>query len=135
MFGPYVSWHLLNMDLPAIWHQFYWLIIAFNCIQLTTRIALLFRPVRRYYHAIETVMHLLGIGIIAFLLRGHDYVGQATFGGSPMSPQTVATVNASIHNGLLLVLIIAIAKLLWDTAQWLRLRTPNRVATKIGAPS
>jgi hypothetical protein len=120
MFGPYVSWHLLNMDLPAIWHQFYWLIIAFNCIQLATRIALLFRPVRRYYHAIETVMHLLGIGIIAFLLRGHDYVGQATFGGSPMSPQTVATVNASIHNGLLLVLIIAIAKFLWDTAQWLR---------------
>ena len=120
MFGPYVSWHLLNMDLPVIWHQFYWLIIAFNCIQLATRIALLFRPVRRYYHAIETVMHLLGIGIIAFLLRGHDYFGQATFGGSPMSPQTVATVNASIHNGLLLVLIIAIAKFLWDTAQWLR---------------
>jgi hypothetical protein len=135
MFGPYVSWHLLNMDLPAVWHQFYWLVVAFNCIQLTARIALLFRSVRRRYHPIETVIHLLGIGIIATLLRVHDYIGQATFGGSPMSPQTVAIVNLSIHRGLLLVLILAIGQLLWDAARWLRPGSAARVANKIGAPS
>ncbi len=62
---------------------------------------------RRYYHVFEGVIHLLGIGILVFLLRAHDYVGQATFGGSPMSPQTVANLNANIHRGLLVVLIIA----------------------------
>jgi hypothetical protein len=135
MFGPYVAWHLLNIDLPAIWHTFYWIVVAFNCVQLITKVALLFRPVRRYYHIVEGVLHLLGIGVIAFLLRAHDYVGQATFGGSPMSPQTVATINSSIHGGLLVVLIIAIAQFLWDTAQWLRPRGPNRLASNIGAPS
>jgi hypothetical protein len=130
MFGPYVSWHLLNMDLPAIWHQFYWLVVAFNCIQLTARIALLFRPVRRYYPILETVIHLLGIGIIASLLRVHDYIGQATFGGSPMSPQTVATVNLSIHRGLLLVLILALGQLLWDTARWLRPKAASQIPAR-----
>jgi hypothetical protein len=135
MFGPYVAWHLLNIDLPAIWHQFYWIIIAFNAIQLASKIALLARPMRRYYHLIDSVIHLLGIGILAFLLRAHDYIGQATFGGSSMSPQTVASLNLNIHNGLLLVLIIAIVKFLWDTSQWLRPKTTPRVANKIGAPS
>jgi len=132
MFGPYATLHLLKigLDLPTIWHQFYWLVVAFNCIQLAARIALLSRPVRRYYHAIETVMRLLGIGIIVFLLRGHDYIGQATFGGSPMSPQTVATINLSIHRGLLLVLIIAVVQLLWDTAQWLRPRAASQIPAR-----
>ncbi|MGB9419002.1 MAG: hypothetical protein WCB58_22015 [Acidobacteriaceae bacterium] len=130
MFGPYVSWHLLNMDLPEVWHQFYWLVVAFNCIQLTARIALLFRSVRRHYPIIETVIHLLGIGIIASLLRVHDYIGQATFGGSPMSPQTVATVNLSIHRGLLLVLILALGQLLWDTARRLRTKAASQIPAR-----
>jgi hypothetical protein len=130
MFGPYVSWHLLNMDLPEVWHQFYWLVVAFNCIQLTARIALLFRSVRRHYPIIETVIHLLGIGIIASLLRVHDYIGQATFGGSPMSPQTVATVNLSIHRGLLLVLILALGQLLWDTARRLRTKAARQIPAR-----
>jgi hypothetical protein len=134
MFGPYVSWHLLNMDLPAIWHQFYWLIVGFNCIQLIARIALLSRPVRRYYHVIDTVIHLLGIGIIASLLRTHDYIGQATFGGNPMSPQTVATVNLSIHRGLLLVLVMAVAQLLWDGAKWLRPKIGS-ATTRVPSPT
>ncbi|HEX6494728.1 MAG TPA: hypothetical protein VF018_04545 [Acidobacteriaceae bacterium] len=122
IFGPYMAMRVfsLNIDLPAIWHTFYWIIIAFNVIQLAFRIALLSRPMRRYYHLFESVLHLLGIGILVFLLRAHDYIGQATFGGSPMSPQTIANFNFSIHNGLLVVLIIAIAKFLWDTAQLLR---------------
>jgi hypothetical protein len=135
MFGPYVAWHLLNIDLPAIWHQFYWIIIAFNAIQLASKIALLPRPLRRYYQIIESVIHLLGIGILVFLLRAHDYISQATFGGSSMSPQTVATLNSNIHNGLLVVLIIAIAKFLRDTSQWLRPKSTPRVANKMGAPS
>jgi hypothetical protein len=135
MFGPYVAWHLLNIDLPAIWHTFYWIIVAFTCVQLTAKSALLLRPVRRYYHIIEGILHLLAIGIIAFLLRAHDYVGQASFGGSPMSPQTVSTINASIHNGLLLVLIMVIGQLLWDTAQWLRPKNAPRIANKMGAAS
>ena len=130
MFGPYVSWHLLNMDLPEVWHQFYWLVVAFNCIQLTARIALLFRSVRRHYPIIEAVIHLLGIGIIASLLRVHDYVGQATFGGSPMSPQTVAIVNLSIHRGLLLVLILAVGQMLWDTVRWLRPKAASQIPAR-----
>jgi hypothetical protein len=135
MFGPYVAWHLLNIDLPIIWHQFYWIIIAFNAIQLASKIALLARPVRRYYHLIDSVIHLLGMGALVFLLRAHDYVGQATFGGSSMSPETVATLNSNIHNGLLAVLLFAIGKFLWDTAQWLRPKAAPRIATKMGAPS
>jgi hypothetical protein len=135
MFGPYVAWHLLNIDLPVIWHQFYWIIIAFNAIQLASKVALLARPVRRYYHLIDSVIHLLGIGAIAFLLRAHDYIGQASFGGSSMSPETVATLNANIHRGLLFVLLFAAAKFLWDTAQWLRPKPTPGIATKIGAPS
>jgi hypothetical protein len=135
MFGPYVTWHLLNIDLPTIWHQFYWIIIAFNCVQLASKIALLARPMRRYYHITESVIHLLGIGVVAFLLRAHDYIGQATFGGSAMSPQTVASLNYNIHNGLLLVLIIAIAKFLWDTSQWLRPKAEPGVVSKMGASS
>jgi hypothetical protein len=135
MFGPYVAWHLLNIDLPVIWHQFYWIIIAFNAIQLASKVALLARPIRRYYHLIDSVIHLLGIGAIAFLLRAHDYIGQASFGGSSMSPETVATLNANIHRGLLFVLLFAAAKFLWDTAQWLRPKAAPRIATKMGAPS
>jgi hypothetical protein len=135
MFGPYVAWHLLNIDLPVIWHQFYWIIIAFNAIQLASKVALLARPVRRYYHLIDSVIHLLGMGTLIFLLRAHDYIGQATFGGSSMSPETVATLNANIHRGLLFVLLFAAAKFLWDTAQWLRPKPAPRIATKIGAPS
>jgi hypothetical protein len=135
MFGPYVAWHLLNIDLPIIWHQFYWIIIAFNAIQLASKIALLARPVRRYYHLIDSVIHLLGIGVLVFLLRAHDYVGQATFGGSSMSPETAATLNSNIHNGLLFVLLFAIGKFIWDTAQWLRPKAAPRIATKMGAPS
>jgi hypothetical protein len=135
MFGPYVAWHLLNIDLPAIWHQFYWIVIVFNAVQLASKIALLARPTRRYYHLIDSVIHLLGIGILAFLLRAHDYIGQATFGGSSMSPQTVASLNLNIHNGLLLVLVIAVVKFLWDTAQWLRPKHAASVANKIGASS
>jgi hypothetical protein len=135
MFGPYVAWHLLNIDLPTIWHQFYWIIIAFNVIQLASKTALLARPVRRYSHIIDSVIHLLGIGILVFLLRARHYVDQATFGGSSMSPQTVAALNFNIHNGLLLVLIIAIAKFLWNTSQWLRPKSTSPVANKIGARS
>lgn len=132
MFGPYATLRLLKIgiDLPTIWHQFYWLIVAFNCIQLVARIALLSRPVRRYYHVIETVIRLLGIGLIASLLRAHDYIGQATFGGNPMSPQTVATVNLSIHRGLLLVLVMAIGQLLWDVAKWLRPKSASQVPAR-----
>jgi hypothetical protein len=135
MFGPNAVLHLLNINLPAIWHTFYWIIVAFNCVQLAAKIALLFRPARRYYHIINSVIHLLGIGVIAFLLRAHDYVGQANFGGSPMSPHTIATVNASIHRGLILVLILAIGQWLWDTARWLRSKPANPVTNKVGAAS
>jgi hypothetical protein len=135
MFGPYVAVHLLNIDLPAIWRTFYWIIAALICVQLTAKIALLFRPVRRYYHIIEGVLDLLGIGVIAFLLRAEDYVGQASFGGSPMSPQTVATINASIHLGLIIVLILAVGEMLWDVAQWVRAKDAPRIANKMGAPS
>lgn len=132
MFGPYVSLHLLNMDLPAIWRTFYWIIIAFNAVQLAFRIALLSRPLRRYYHLFEGVLHLFGIAILGFLLRSHDYVGQATFGGNPLSPQAVSTINTNIHTGLVVVLCIVIIKFLWDTAQWLRPRTPGRAAANAG---
>jgi hypothetical protein len=135
IFGPYVAWHLLNIDLPIIWHQFYWIIIAFNVIQLASKVALLARPARHYYHLIDSVIHLLGMGILVFLLRAHDYIGQATFGGSSMSPQTVATLNSNIHSGLLFVLLFAIGKFLWDTAQWLRPKATPRLTTKMGAPS
>jgi hypothetical protein len=135
MFGPYVAWHLLNIDLPTIWHQFYWIIVAFNCVQLASKIALLARSARRYYHIMESVLHLLGIGILVFLLRAHDYIGQATFGASPMSPETVANLNANIHRGLIVVLIIAVIKFLWDTSQWMRPKIDAGVASKMGAPS
>jgi hypothetical protein len=136
IFGPYAVMHMLNIDLPGIWRTFYWIFVAFNCIQLAAKIALLFRPVRRYYPVIESIIHLLGIGIIVFLLRAHDYIAQATFGNNAMSPQTVATVNASIHRGLIFVLIIAIAQLVWDTVQLLRRpRQTDRLASKVGAPS
>ena len=135
MFGPTVAWHLLNIDLPAIWHTFYWIVIGFNVIQLASKIALLLPPVRRYYHIIDSVIHLLGIGILLFLLRARHYIGEATFGGSPMSPETVATLNRNIHLGLLVVLIIAICKFLWDTAQWLRPKAITSTANTMGAPS
>ena len=135
IFGPYAVLHMFNIDLPAIWHTFYWVFVAFFCVQLAAKISLLFRPVRRYYLLIESIIHLLGIGVIAFLLRAHDYVAQGTFGSNPMSPETVATVNASIHRGLVLVLLIAIAQLIWGTVQRLRPRQTDRVTTKVGAPS
>jgi hypothetical protein len=37
-----------------------------------------------------------------------------------MSPDTVVALNANIHRGLSIVLVIAVAKFLWDTTQWLR---------------
>ncbi len=120
MFGPYVAWHLLNLDLPTIWHQFYWVIVGFNAIQLASKIALLQPRVRRYYHLVDSVIHLLGIGILVFLLRTRDYIGEATFGGNSLSPETVANLNRNIHLGLLCVLLFAIGKFVWDTAHWLR---------------
>ena len=43
------------------------------------------------------------LGIVVFLVSARDYICQATFGGSPMSLETVATLNANIHRGLLVV--------------------------------
>jgi hypothetical protein len=65
-----------------------------------------------------------------FLVSARDYIRQATFGGNPMSLGTVATLNANIHRGLLVVLIIAVGKFLWDTAQWLR---PQKTASQTPA--
>jgi hypothetical protein len=65
-----------------------------------------------------------------FLLSARDHIGQASFGGSPMSLETVATLNANIHRGLLVMLIIAVDKFLWDTAQWLR---PQKTASQVPA--
>jgi hypothetical protein len=122
LFGPFVAWHLLNTDLPVIWHHVYWMIVGLNCVQLVERVSLLFVPMRRYYQAWETVVHLLGVGVLIYVLRVHDYVGQTNFGGSTLTPETVAIINTSIHQGLLVVLVIAIAKLAWDTFHWLRPR-------------
>lgn len=124
LFGPYVALHLLNIDLPTIWHTFYWIIIGFNVIQLAFRILLLSRPMRRHYQAFESTLHGLGIGILVFLLSTRDYIGQATFGASPMSPETVSALNTNIHRGLLIVLIIAVLKFIWDTVHILRPRKP-----------
>ncbi|HEX6773093.1 MAG TPA: hypothetical protein VF126_13765 [Acidobacteriaceae bacterium] len=130
LFGPYVSVHLLNIELPAIWHTFYWFIVGFNLIQLVFRIVVLSPPMRRYYQAFESTLHGLGIGILVFLLSARDYVGQATFGASPMSPETVATLNTNIHRGLLVVLIIAIIKFVWDTVQKLRLQKSAQIPAR-----
>jgi hypothetical protein len=130
LFGPYVAWHLLNIDLPSIWHTFYWIIIGFNVVQLACRIVLLSRPMRRYYHVIDRTLHGLGIGILVFLVSARDYIGQATFGGNPMSAETVANLNANIHRGLLLVLIIALGKFIWDTVQLLRAHEPAQAPAR-----
>lgn len=122
VFGPYMAMRVfdLNIDLPAVWHTFYWIIVAFNLIQLGFRIALLSRPTRRYYHLFESVLHVLGIGILVFLLSARDYIGQATFGGKLISPENVPSLNANIHRALLVVLIIAVVKFIWDTVQLFR---------------
>ncbi len=130
LFGPYVAWHLLNIDLPSIWHTFYWIIIGFNIIQLACRIILLSRPMRRYYHVFDRTLHGLGIGILVFLVSARDYIGQATFGGNPMSAETVANLNANIHRGLLVVLIIALGKFIWDTVQLLRPHEPAQAPAR-----
>ena len=134
LFGPYVAWHLLNIDLPAIWHTFYWIIIAFNVVQLACRIVLLSRPMRHYYHVIDRTLHGLGIGILVFLVSARDYIGQATFGGNSISAETVVNLNSNIHRGLLLVLIIALGKFIWDTVQLLRPHEPAQM-TSSGASS
>ena len=135
LFGPYVAWHLLNIDLPAIWHHVYWLIVGLNCIQLVERVSLLYVPMRRYYHAWETVVHLLGIGVLLYMLRTHDYVGLANFGGSTLAPATAATINTGIQQGLLAVLLIAIAKLAWDTFHWLRPQPPAPLSHQQSKPA
>jgi hypothetical protein len=135
LFGPYVAWHLLNIDLPVIWHRVYWMIVALNCVQLVERVSLLYAPMRRYYHAWETVVHLLGIGVLLYVLRVHDYVGTANFGGSSLPPETAATINTSIHQGFLLILLIAIVTLVWDTWRWLRRQRAARIATEHGKPA
>jgi hypothetical protein len=132
IFGPYMAMRAfnLNIDLPAIWHTFYWFIVGFNVIQLVFRVLLLSQPMRRHYHAFESTLHGLGIGILVFLLSAHDYIGQATFGGNPMSPETVAALNANIHRGLLIVLIIAVIKFIWDTVQILRPQKAQQVPAR-----
>ena len=141
LLGPELAWHFVAtwhsvfIDLPAIWHRFYWAVVTFSSVHFLCRLALLSMPVRRYYHLIESVVHLFGIGIIVMLLRARDYIGQATFGPESLSPQTVGSLNLNIHRGLLFVLILAIAKFLWDTARWLRPTAAPRIASKMGAPS
>ena len=54
----------------------------------------------------------------------------------PPKYEEIATVNASIHRGLAIVLVIVIAQLIWGFVQ--RLRSPrqtDRYASKAGAPS
>jgi hypothetical protein len=90
---------------------------------------------RRYYQAWETVVHLLGIGVLIYVLRVHDYVGLTNFGGSTLTPETAATINRSIHEGLLVVLLIAIAKLVWDTYQWFRPQAAAQIASQQKRPA
>jgi hypothetical protein len=135
LFGPYILWHMLNMDLPLIWHHVYWMIVGLNCVQLVERVSLLFAPMRRYYQAWETAVHLLGIGVLIYVLRVHDYVGLTNFGGSTLTAETVATINRSIHEGLLVVLLIAIAKLVWDTYQWLRPQPAAQIVSQQKKPA
>jgi hypothetical protein len=122
LFGPYTLWHLLNLDVPLIWRQFYWVIVAFTCVQFMVRLALLYRPLRLYFRVFDTFVHIFGIGGLIYVLRVRDYVGLTNFGGNTPAPATAVTINTSIHQGLLVVLLIAIVKLVWDTFQWLRSR-------------
>jgi hypothetical protein len=135
LFGPYMLWHLFNLNLPLIWRQVYWVIVAFYSVQFAVRLALLYRPLRRYFHVFDTLLHLLAIGLLIYVLRVHDYVGLTNFGDSTLAPATAATINTSIHQGLLVVLLMAIGKLVWDTYQWLRPQPVAQIASQQKKPA
>jgi hypothetical protein len=135
LFGPYTLWHLLNLDAPLIWRQFYWFIVIFTCVQFAVRLALLYRPLRLYFRVFDTFVHILGIGVLVYVLRVRDYVGLTNFGGNTLAPATGVTINTSIHQGLLVVLVIAIVKLAWDTFQWLRPQPAAQIASQHSKPA
>jgi hypothetical protein len=120
LFSHRVAWHLLSLDLPLIWHRFYWLLTGVIALHLALKLSVLPAAMRRYAGLAGLIGQALGIALALYFLRARDYIGQGTIGGTNLSPQLTATINHGIHAAVWLVLLVELCRFVWDAAHWLR---------------
>lgn len=118
LFGPFVALRQFSLLLPPIWHTFYWALVGFNVVHLAMRCAMLAPSLRRYYPVVDAIQHLLGIGLIILFLRPSTYFTAS--GKGALSPDQIATINTTAHHVLVLTLILAVARFLWEMSRYVQ---------------
>lgn len=103
-----------SIGLTPQWHTFYWQIVGLLTAQLVLKAVMI--AVRRsgtWRKVIDLVVHALGIGILAVMVRAQIYFVPAK-GFSPMPTDALNAINHSVYLGFRIVLVITILKFLWD---------------------
>lgn len=119
--GPGVRYlHQFSMGVAPVWYQFYWAVVALNCIQVVFKAIMLFRSARPWRRAMKIVEQLFGLFTLFLLLRAREYIvftGPATNAGRLHFTEAL---NVGIHRSFELVAVLMVLKVLWDIAQMLR---------------
>ena len=113
-FGPLaLGLHALSLDLAPVWHEFYWLVVGFNCIQLLFRVIALSDVSMALRRGMKLTENLLPLGMLVFLLRAPEYViPDHRAGTHPLL--NLSLWNGSVHQALTLVVTIVALRLAWD---------------------
>ena len=131
--GPGVE-YLKNQQIGFTpqWHTFYWQIIGLLTAQLVLKAVMVgIRRFGTWRKVLDLVVHALGLGILAVMVRAQIYFVPAQ-GFKPLPHETLAALNQAIYLGFRVVLLIATLKLIWDVVvfvrdTWVGLRATSRV--------
>jgi hypothetical protein len=113
-------------------HMFYWQIIGFLAAQLVLKAVMVgMRRFSTWRKVLDLVVHALGLGILAVMVRAQIYFVPA-LGFTQVPRETLAAISTTISMGFRTVLLIATLKLLWDVGvfvrdTWVGLRATSRV--------
>ncbi|MEO6804238.1 MAG: hypothetical protein ABI197_13445 [Granulicella sp.] len=113
-FGPGIWYlHKFSIDLAPVLYTFYWVLVAFNLMQLLFKAIAIFRSARDWRRPLKIVEKIGGLALLVILLRAHDYVILAQPVMYPARVQQAASLNQGIHAVLQLVLLVGVLQLLW----------------------
>lgn len=116
----------LHVGLTPEWHIFYWQIMGLLILMLPVKALSLYSPLSRWRNGLQIVEQLLGIGILVVLLQARSYFAP-TAALNAHDLGSLAALNALIHLGFQIGLIVRIFKLLWDLWKMIAESTAPRV--------
>ncbi len=115
LLGPRLGYlRQMPFTLTPDWHIVYWQMIFLLAVQLVLKTAMVFlHTARGWYNALEVIVQVSGLVILVIMLRVRTYLVPGTTPAA-MSLKDVTGLNALIHLGFQIALVVAVVKLLWD---------------------